>query len=99
MSFIIEDDVEDAALEILQELGYEYIYGPDIAPDSENPLRKDWDEVVLKDKLLSALARINKGLSKEVLEEAVKKILRLQSHDVKVNNEKLISIDSNSSNL
>ncbi len=88
MSFIIEDDVEKAALEILKELGYEYSYGPDIAPDSENPLRKDWDEVVLKDRLLSALTRINKGLSQAVLEEAAKKLLRLQSNDSKVNNEK-----------
>ena len=35
MKRITEQQIEDAALEILQELGYRYLYGPDIAPDGQ----------------------------------------------------------------
>ena len=38
-SLITESEIEQAALEILEELGYTIIYCPDIAPDSLNPER------------------------------------------------------------
>ena len=33
MKFIAEQQIEEAVLEILQELSYNVLYGPDIAPD------------------------------------------------------------------
>jgi len=89
MKRIVEQDIEDAALDILQnDLGYRYLYGPEIAPDSKNPLRKKWDDVILEDNLRDAIARINPHLDKEVIEEAIKKVKRLQSKLIIRNNEK-----------
>ena len=34
-----ESVVEEAAIEYLVELGYDYIHGPDIAPDGTSPER------------------------------------------------------------
>lgn len=36
-----EDKLEEAAIEILQELGYDYVFGPNISCDGERPERKD----------------------------------------------------------
>lgn len=88
MSFIVEQDVEDAALEILEELGYEVVYGPDIAPDGLNPKRKSWDDVVLLEDLDNAVKRLNPNLPEEALKEAVKKVLRFESPQLLKNNER-----------
>ena len=73
MSFIVEQDIENAALEILEEMGYEVVYGPTIAPDGENPLRSGWDEVVLRGRLETAIRKINSSLKDDWIEEAIKK--------------------------
>ncbi len=36
MSQIHESDIEHFTISLLQSLGWDYIFGPDIAPDSEN---------------------------------------------------------------
>ncbi len=93
MSHIVEQDVEDAALEILEtDLGYKYVYGPDIAPDSEKPLRKRFDDVVLEDNLKTALKKINPTVPGSAIEEAVKKIQRFQSKEIVRNNQKFHEI-------
>lgn len=88
MKPIVEQHIEEAALEILQDLGYNYTYGPDIAPDSQSPLRNRWDDVILTDKLRDAIARLNPYLTKEEVEEVIKKIKRLSSNQLIHNNEK-----------
>lgn len=91
MKRIVEQDIEDAALDILQnDLGYEYAYGPDIAPDGETPLRSKWDDVILVDKLRAAIIQINKDLdlTDEAVEEVIKKLKRLSSKLLLKNNEK-----------
>ena len=40
MTKITESTIELLAIELLQNLGYEYIYGPTIAPDGETPERE-----------------------------------------------------------
>lgn len=37
-----EDLLEDAAIEILEELGYEHIFGPNISAEGDYPERKDY---------------------------------------------------------
>ncbi len=85
---IVEQDIEDAALEILQELGYEYTYGPTIAPDGETPLRIKWDDVILTGKLRDAISKLNPSLTDEAVEETIKKLNRLSSSSLVKNNEK-----------
>jgi type I restriction enzyme R subunit len=37
---ITESAIEQFAIDLLEKQGYQYIYGPDIAPDSETPARQ-----------------------------------------------------------
>jgi len=82
-----ENAVEETTLEMLQELGYEKIYGPDIAPDSENPKRTKWDDVLLIDELRDAIEKLNPELPDEAVEEAIKHIKRLNDKNIIKNNE------------
>lgn len=42
MTKITENTIEAFAIELLDKLGYEYIYGPDIAHDGINPERNSY---------------------------------------------------------
>ncbi len=86
--FITEPVVEEAALEILQELGYEVAYGPDIAFDGPHPERRSYGDVVLVERLKAAVDRLNPHLPPEAREDMIRKILRAESRDLLTNNEK-----------
>lgn len=87
MSKITESEIELHAINILERQGYSYIYGPDIAPDSGNPERAGYDDVVLKNRLLIAATRVNPDLDPDIIEDAVKQIERINSPDLITNNE------------
>lgn len=61
-AIIPESEVEEAALEILSELGYDYLYGPDIAPETEDAEREDFGTVILPRRLREAVDRLNPKL-------------------------------------
>lgn len=75
------------AIDLLKAKRWEYLYGPAIAPDGETPMRRAFDEVVLREKLEQAVKRLNPTLTDEVRDEAVKTVLRIASPDVLANNE------------
>ena len=85
-TIIPESEVEAAALEILSELGYDYLYGPDIAPETEDAERENFGTVVLPFRLRAAVDMLNPEIPKEAREEAVKKVLREESQDLVHNN-------------
>ena len=87
MSRITESSLEQFSLSLLEKSGYEYVYGPDIAPDSETPKRSSFEDVLLRERLTSAVARINPGISSDAREDAIKQILRLNSPELITNNE------------
>ncbi|MCD6534136.1 MAG: type I restriction endonuclease subunit R, partial [Deltaproteobacteria bacterium] len=66
---ITEDQLEQLCLKWFRESGYEYAYGPDIAPDGETPEREDYRQTVLSGRLLTALKKINPHLPLATLEE------------------------------
>jgi type I restriction enzyme R subunit len=84
---ITESEVETVALEILSELDYKILYGPDIAPDGISPERKSYSDVVLVDRLRDAVNRINPDIPGEAREEAIKKVLRSESPQLIINNQ------------
>ena len=88
MTKLTESDIEQMTIEILQDRGYEYLYGPDIAPDGTTPLRSSLDEVVLRERLEAAVRRLNPSLPASVLDEAVKTVLRIGSTDLLADNER-----------
>ena len=81
-----ESIVEDAAIDWLKGLGYEYLFGPDIACDGTHPERASYSDVVLVERLRSALTSINKKLPRDAVEDALKKVLRPDSPSLIVNN-------------
>lgn len=86
MTKMIEDELEQVAIDWFKELDYEYYYGPDIAPDTQNPLREDYKDVFLTTKLRESLERINKHIPREVIGEAIKKIKNPKTHSIIQNN-------------
>ncbi|TLS35297.1 type I restriction endonuclease subunit R [Pseudalkalibacillus caeni] len=89
MSFLenfTEDRLEEAAIEILQELGYEYLFGPNLSYDGEHPERKDYRTVILEDRIKDALFKHNRHLPQEALDEAFRQIIALNSPSLEENN-------------
>ncbi len=87
MNRITENAIETFCIELLKKQGYEYIYAPDIAPDSDNPQRRSFDEVLLISRLTDAVARINPGIPYEAQQEAIKEVSRIHSPELLANNE------------
>ena len=82
-----EDAIETLAIERLQALGYEYIHGADIAPDSSNPECESFADVLLIARLRQAVKRINPNIAQPALDEAIKTIQRISSPELLANNE------------
>lgn len=87
MTRITENIIESFAIELLEKLGYEYIYGPDVAPDSENPERERFSDVLLGNRLQNAVKRINHSIPAAAQAEAIKEIQRIASPELLTNNE------------
>ena len=87
MTKINESAIETFAIELLEELGYQYLYGPSIAPDSDAPQRASFEDVLLLDKLKTAVARINPTLPPDAWADAIKQIERLSSPELIATNE------------
>jgi len=87
MTKITESDIEKFAIELLEKHGYQYIYGPEIAPDSKGLERQTFDQVLLLDRLKRAVGRINPQVPPDAREDAIRHILRLNSPELIVNNE------------
>lgn len=73
---INENTLEETTLKWFQELGFAYKFGPDIVPEEPASERFSFSEVILKDRLQSALASLNSHLPPDALEEAFRKITR-----------------------
>ena len=84
---ITESEIEKFAIELLEKQGYQYIHGPDIAPDSKKAERASYEDVILLEKLKTAVTRINPLIPAEAREDAIKQIARLNSPELITNNE------------
>ena len=82
-----EDAIERMALEKLEALGYAWLYGPDIAPDSLTPERGSFEEVLLLRRLEEAVVRLNPGIPADAQAEALREIQRLNAPQLIANNE------------
>jgi len=87
MNIIAEFHIEQFAISLFKELGYDYIYAPDIAPDGETPERESYEQVLLLGRLKNAVKRINKTIPDYAQDEAIKTIQRISSPDLETNNE------------
>ena len=87
MNKLTENAIEAFAIKLFESLGYDYIYAPDIAPDGEHPERSRYDEVILSERLSTAVRRINPTIPQHALQEAVKEVERIHSPELLANNE------------
>lgn len=81
-----EDTLEQASLEILQSLGYDYIHGKELSPSAEFPERESYRDVILKERVRNALFSINKGFPNDALEQAYRQIIAFNSPSLEENN-------------
>ena len=81
-----ESEVEDAALEWLQNLGWSVVHGPSIGPDAPSAERSDYSDVVLEHRLRGALDRLNPGLPTAALDDAFRKLTRPAGSTVEARN-------------
>lgn len=84
---ITETELEEKyCLPWFQSLGWDVIHEIDIAPDSANPERDSYTEVLLKKTLSTALERINPQIPLETITETITRLARPDSLDLIINN-------------
>ena len=81
-----ESIVEQAALAWLEELGYQIVSGPDIAPGESLAERDNYGQVVLEFRLRQALRRLNPRVPLDALDEAFRKLTHPDSPSVVATN-------------
>ena len=86
MTPINESVVEQAALAWLESLGYAILYGPEIAPGEASAERDHYGQVVLERRLRQALQQLNPQVPADALDEAFRKLTRLDSPSLVANN-------------
>lgn len=82
---ISEDHIEQIIIQEFIELGYSYVNGADISPEGISQER-EYNEVVLKNRLHAAISKLNPNVPYEAQEEAIKKVLRTDSPNLFQNN-------------
>jgi type I restriction enzyme R subunit len=87
MTKITENTIEGFSIDLLEGLGYEYVYAPNIAPDGESSERETYEQVLLLNRLQNAVKRINKSIPADAQDEAIKEIQRIASPELLANNE------------
>ena len=73
-------------LRLVRDIGWEVVYGPNIAPDSDKPARDAYNQVILENVLTAAIIRLNPHLPEECTEQVLSQLLKPQSLDLQVNN-------------
>lgn len=74
-NFFVEADYENSIIELFQnDLGYEYVYGPDIERDFYSPLYEDV--------LVESLYRLNRGVPDDAIQEALYKLKNFENGEL-----------------
>ena len=83
---LVENDVELASLDWLQQLGYATIFGPHLGPGEPSTERTSFSEVILAERCRAALSKLNPTLPTGALEEAFRKVAVPQHPSLIANN-------------
>ena len=81
-----ETQLENLCLDWFLDNGWEVVHGVDIAPDSSNPLRKDYKQVLIEADLQTAFERLNPHLPASCFEQVWQKLSKPESLDLITNN-------------
>ncbi|TRZ54357.1 type I restriction endonuclease subunit R, partial [bacterium] len=77
MTAFTESVLEEAVLEYLASLGWQVVFGPEIAPGEPRTERSDYRDVLLTGRLRAALEQLNPSLPGEAVEDAFRKVVNL----------------------
>ena len=83
---LTESDVEQAAFDWLESLGWAIAHSPDIAPDTPGAERLDYGQVVLEQRLRDALTRLNPDLPAAALDDAFRQLNRPEGPTLETRN-------------
>ena len=81
-----ETQLENLCLDWFAENGWEVVHGVDIAPDSNNSLRKDYKQILIEADLQTAFERLNPHLPVSCFEQVLQKLTKPESLDLITNN-------------
>ena len=81
-----ETQLENLCLDWFLDNGWEVVHGVDIAPDSSNPLRKDYKQILIEADLQTAFERLNPHLPVSCFEQVLQKLTKPESLDLITNN-------------
>jgi len=84
-----ESHVEEAALAWLSVLGYATANGLDIGPDSNAPERANYGDVLLVERVRTAIAKLNPKLPAETRTEILSKLLQSETPSLVAENRRL----------
>lgn len=87
MKPITENIIEESAIETLQSLGWTYANGKEISPEGLFCERESFEQIVLSERLLKAVTKLNPHIPETAREQAVQKVIRIYSPDLLHNNE------------
>ncbi len=87
MKPLTESNIETFAINTLESLGWDYVYGLKIAPGAEHTERENFEQVVLTGRLRKQLAVINPDIPEAAREGAISRALQLYSPDLVTDNE------------
>ncbi|MDH0717850.1 type I restriction endonuclease subunit R [Acinetobacter junii] len=81
-----ETQLENLCLDWFAENGWEVVHGIDIAPESSNPLRKDYKQILIEADLQAAFERLNPHLPASCFDQVLLKLSKPESLDLVTNN-------------
>ena len=86
MSKFTESTVEESVLEWFDDLEYAVMHGPEIAPDEPSAERASYSEVILADRLRSALTDLNPDIPDDAIEDAYRRVIQTETPSLPENN-------------
>lgn len=84
-----ENHIEQLTLEILADLGFQILHGPDIAPDSADAERMSYGDVFLMERFKKSLERINSHLDADALDDVLRKLSLVETPSLAEENRRL----------
>lgn len=90
-----ESELELATLEWLEDLGYNIVEGPDLAPDGYYSERGSFQDIVLVERLRDSLKKINPALPLDVIDASIQKIIANSSPNLILNNKQFHQLATN----
>ena len=69
-----EADYENSVVELFRNMGYSYLYGPDVERDFYNPLYEE--------ELITSLHRLNRSLPEDAISDALFKLKNIENGEL-----------------